>query len=117
VRADSGFYGDHFLSFLEERASPYIVVAQLTSYLKSRLYQVSQWQAIDQVYCVTELHFKLCNWKTERRFVVVREEVQTNKAAVGRNPCRCTIYQPLAHIPGGLTDGVLAAAGGSTGGK
>ena len=84
VRADSGFYGDHFLSFLEERALPFIVVARLTSYLKSRLYQVSEWQAIDQVYCVTEFHFKLWNWKTERRFVVVREEVQTNKAAVGR---------------------------------
>ena len=84
VRADSGFYGDHFLSFLEERALPFIVVARLTSYLKSRLYQVSQWQAIDRIYCVAEFHFKLWNWNTERRFVVVREEVQTNKAAVGR---------------------------------
>jgi len=84
VRADSGFYGDHFLSFLEERALPSIVVARLTRYLKSRLYQVSEWQAIDKIYCVTEFHFKLWNWKTERRFVVVREEVQTNKAAVGR---------------------------------
>lgn len=84
VRADSGFYGDHFLSFLEERALPFIVVARLSRYLKSRLYQVSQWQAIDKIYCVTEFRFKLWNWKTERRFVVVREEVQTNKAAVGR---------------------------------
>jgi hypothetical protein len=39
VRADSGFYADNFLSFLEERALPYIVVARLTTYLKSRLYQ------------------------------------------------------------------------------
>jgi hypothetical protein len=31
VRADSGFYADQFLSFLEERALPYIVVARLTS--------------------------------------------------------------------------------------
>jgi hypothetical protein len=84
VRADSGFYADHFLRFLEERALPYIVVARLTSYLKSRLYQVTQWQAIDKIYCVTEFNFKLWNWKRERRFVVVREEVQTNKAAVGR---------------------------------
>jgi hypothetical protein len=51
VRGDSGFYGDHFLSFLEERASPFIVVARLTSY-KSRLYQVTDWQAIDKIYCV-----------------------------------------------------------------
>ena len=84
VRADSGFYADHFLSFLEERALPYIVVARLTSYLKSRLYQITEWQAIDKIYCVTEFNFKLWNWKRERRFVVVREEVQTNKAAVGR---------------------------------
>jgi hypothetical protein len=84
VRADSGFYADQFLSFLEERALPYIVVARLTSYLKSRLYQITEWQAIDRIYCVTELNFKLWNWKTARRFVVVREEVQTNKAAVGR---------------------------------
>src|SRR6476619_6581539 len=35
VRADSGFYGDHFLSFLEERGLPFIVVARLTRCLKS----------------------------------------------------------------------------------
>jgi len=84
VRADSGFYADQFLSFLEERALPYIVVARLTTYLKGRLYQITEWQAIDTSYCVTEFHFKLWNWKTQRRFVVVREEVQTSKAAVGR---------------------------------
>jgi hypothetical protein len=37
VRADSGFYADSFLSFLEERRLAYIVVARLTTYLKSRL--------------------------------------------------------------------------------
>src|ERR1700704_528566 len=84
VRADSGFYADNFLSFLEERSLPYIVVARLTTYLKSRLYQVTQWQAIDTIYCVTELHFKLWNWERARRFVVVREMVQTKKPAVGR---------------------------------
>jgi hypothetical protein len=39
VRADSCFFGDNFLQFLEERALPYIVVARLTTYLKSRLYR------------------------------------------------------------------------------
>jgi len=29
VRADSGFYADNFLGFLEERPVPYIVVARL----------------------------------------------------------------------------------------
>jgi hypothetical protein len=59
-------------------------MVRLTSYLKSRLYQVTEWQAIAKIYCVTEFHFKLWNWTTARRFFVVGEEVQTNKAAVGR---------------------------------
>jgi hypothetical protein len=84
VRADSGFYADSFLSFLEERRLPYIVVARLTTYLKSRLYQINEWQAIDAICSVSEFGFKLWNWKSTRRFVVVREEVQSNKAAVGR---------------------------------
>ena len=84
VRADSGFYADSFLSFLEERQLAYIVVARLTAYLKSRLYQLNEWQAIDAIYSVSEFRFKLWNWKSTRRFVVVRQEVQSNKAAVGR---------------------------------
>ena len=84
VRADSGFYADTFLSFLEERSLPYIVVARLTTYLKSRLHQITEWQAIDAIYSVCEFRFKLWNWQTERRFVAVREQVQSNKAAVGR---------------------------------
>jgi hypothetical protein len=84
VRADSGFYADKLLSFLEERSLAYIVVARLTSYLKSRLYQITEWQAVDAIYSVSEFRFKLWNWETQRRFVVVREELQAKKPAVGR---------------------------------
>ena len=84
VRADSGFYADNFLSFLEGRRLAYIVVARLTTYLKSRLYQITEWQAIDPIYSVSEFRFKLWNWKELRRFVVVREELQPKKPAVGR---------------------------------
>ena len=59
VRADSGFYADSFLSFLEARALPYIVVARLTTYLKGRLYQLIEWQELDGIYSVSEFGFKL----------------------------------------------------------
>ena len=36
------------------------------------------------IYSVSEFQFKLWNWKSQRRFVVVREEIQTKRAAVGR---------------------------------
>ena len=84
VRADSGFYAENFLQFLEEHALPYIVVARLRTYLKSRLYQITEWQTLDAIYSVSEFRFKLWNWKAARRFVVVREMVQPKKSAVGR---------------------------------
>ncbi len=84
VRADAGFFADKLLSFLEERSLLYIVVARLTSYLKSRLYQIPQWQAVDAIYSVSAFRFKLWNWETQWRFVVVREELQAKKPAVGR---------------------------------
>jgi len=34
VRADSGFFDDQLLSFLEQRRLPYIVVARLTKWIK-----------------------------------------------------------------------------------
>ena len=73
-----------FLQFLEEHALPYIVVARLRTYLKSRLYQITEWQTLDAIYSVSEFRFKLWNWKAARRFVVVREMVQPKKSAVGR---------------------------------
>jgi Transposase DDE domain group 1 len=59
-------------------------VARLTPYLKSRLHQISDWQSADATYSVSEFRFKLWNWQTFRRFVVVREQIQPKKAAVGR---------------------------------
>src|ERR1700730_1744393 len=84
VRADAGFYADSFLTFLEEHSLPYIVVARLTTYLKSRLHQISDWQSVDATYSVSEFRLKLWSWQTFRRFVVVREQIQPKKAALGR---------------------------------
>jgi hypothetical protein len=100
VRADSGFYADNFLSFLEERQLPYIIVARLTTYLKSRLYQIHQWQAVDATYSVSEFNFKLWSWKSARRFVVVREEVQSRSRrwAAGSLSCQVTFSGSLLPI-------------------
>jgi hypothetical protein len=39
------------------------LVARLTTYLKSRLYQIIEWQVVDAIYSVSEFRFKLWNWK------------------------------------------------------
>ena len=43
VRADSGFFEDNLLSFLEERCLPYIVVARLTKWTKRQAQRVEAW--------------------------------------------------------------------------
>jgi hypothetical protein len=91
VRADSGFFDDKLLHFLEQRSLPYIVVARLTPWIKREAQRVQNWQALDENYAVGEFHLTLLGWQTQRRFVVVRELLREGRDSVGRK---------LLHVPG-----------------
>jgi len=84
VRADSGFFDDKLLSFLEQRCLPYIVVTRLTKWVKREAQQVQQWTELDANYAAGEFQLTLHGWSTQRRFVVIRERVRENRASVGR---------------------------------
>jgi hypothetical protein len=84
VRADSGFFEEALLAFLEGQSLPYLVVARLTTTLKRRAAALRDWQTVDEDYAVSEFRAQLMGWSTERRFVVVRERVREDKEAVGR---------------------------------
>jgi Transposase DDE domain group 1 len=84
VRADSGFFDDELLSFLEQRRLPYIVVARMTKWVQRAAQRVEQWQMLDENYALGEFHLQLWGWKTERRFIAVRECVRESRHSVGR---------------------------------
>jgi hypothetical protein len=84
VRADSGFFSEELLEFLEQRGLTYIVVARLTGYVRRMAVGLREWVHIDENYAVSEFEAQLFGWKTPRRFVVVRELVRDTKEAVGR---------------------------------
>jgi hypothetical protein len=84
VRADSGFFDQKLLGFLEERGLKYIVVARLTKQVKRRLCGIGEWRSVGDGYEVGSFRMKLAGWDVERRFVVVRERVKEGKDAVGR---------------------------------
>ncbi len=63
LRADSGFFDDKLLSFLEQRLLPYIIVAKLTPWVK---------------------RLQLHGWSVARRFAVIREQVREGRDSVGR---------------------------------
>ena len=84
LRADSGFFEDKLLSFLEQRLLPYIVVAKLTPWVKRAAQRVEQWTILDDDYSAGEFRLKLHGWSVERRFVVIRELVREGRDSVGR---------------------------------
>ena len=84
LRADSGFFEDNLLSFLEERCLPYIVVARLTKWTKRQAQSVVEWKPLDANYAVGEFRLKLLGWQCERRFVVVRELLREGRESKGR---------------------------------
>jgi DNA-directed RNA polymerase subunit N (RpoN/RPB10) len=84
LRADSGFFEDKLLNFLEQRLLPYIVVARLTPWVKRAAQRVEQWTILDDDYAVGEFRLQLHGWNVERRFVVIREQVREGRDSVGR---------------------------------
>src|SRR5947209_3343514 len=84
VRADSGFFDDELLSFLEQRRLPYIVVARMTKWVQRAAQRVEQWQMLDENYAIGEFRLQLWGWKTERRFIAVRECVRESRHSLGR---------------------------------
>jgi hypothetical protein len=84
VRADSGFFAESLLEFLETAKLPYVIVARLSANIKRQASAVCQWTQIDELYAVSEFSTKLEGWKMARRFVVVRERIRECKSALGR---------------------------------
>lgn len=84
VRADSGFFDEALLAFLEARNLGYIVVARLTSVLKRHCAGIKTWTQIDDHYAAGEFVAQLQGWPGPRRFIVIRELIREDKEAVGR---------------------------------
>lgn len=84
VRADSGFFENALLSFLEARGIPYIVVARLTHTVKRKAAGLADWTPVDSNYAWTRFSLKLQGWAAPREFFAIRERVRENKNAVGR---------------------------------
>jgi DNA-directed RNA polymerase subunit N (RpoN/RPB10) len=84
LRADSGFFDDQLLSFLEQRRLPYIVVARMTKWVKRAAQRVEQWTVLDDNYAAGEFRLQLHGWSVQRRFVAIRERVREDRDSVGR---------------------------------
>ena len=84
LRADSGFFEDRLLNFLEQRQLPYIGVARLTKWVKRAAQRVEQWRELDEYFAVGEFRLQLYGWSNQRRFIVIRERLREKRDSPGR---------------------------------
>jgi hypothetical protein len=75
VRADSGFYSEPSLQWLEAHAAQYAVVARLTRPLRDRLTSV-RYHRIDARWASAELSYEAVGWTQKRRIIAVRKQLE-----------------------------------------
>lgn len=93
VRADSGFCEDRWLSLLEERRLPYIVVAVLHHKITSLLRKEMIWQpsAVPGT-DVAEIIYRGARWSRDRRIILIRHKLGTRERSGGKMLFDCPGY-------------------------
>lgn len=96
VRADAGFFVTRFLTFLERRDLPYIIMARLTPPLRRvvlhRLPETA-WRRVSHGIDVAECAVSLPSWQGHsRRVVCLRQELRERPHAAGRRLLDCPGY-------------------------
>lgn len=84
LRADSGFYDDAILTFLQGRSIDYIISAKLTHGLQRAIAEHVTWWSVERGLEMGELNYQAQGWSAPRRIVVVRQHTVQRKKAVGK---------------------------------
>jgi hypothetical protein len=93
VRADSGFCEDRWLSLLEARKLPYIVVAALHHKITSLLRKETLWQpsAVPGTE-VAEVIYRGARWSRDRRLILIRHRMAEKTRTGGKMLLDCPGY-------------------------
>ncbi len=83
VRADSGFYTEEILSYLEQQNLNYIIATRMYPNVKSEVYGLEDWISICPGIEVNQMYFKHEGGKV-RRYIVVRKEIEKRPKAGGK---------------------------------
>jgi hypothetical protein len=84
VIADSGFYLKNFIELLEGRGLTYIIAARLYRPLQRRIYAQENWQEIAEGIWITEFSFQHEDWKADRRYIAIRQDIKRRQHAMGK---------------------------------
>lgn len=73
-RADAGFYGGNFISFLRENQAQFAIVARFASPFRLKVGGL-RYHCISPVFSTAEFHYQPHGWKKKERFVVLRRKL------------------------------------------
>ena len=86
VLADTGYYMIDFIDHLERNGYLYIISAPMNQMLQRRIFDIKDWSCVDDGIEAAEFNFRHLapGWKTERRYVVIRQEISKRPKASGK---------------------------------
>lgn len=86
IRADSGFYSDDIMSYLEkaENKHNYIIAAKFYKPLKCKMAKHRKWWPLDDGLEIAETTYQADGWEKARRMVMVRQYVPRRPKAIGK---------------------------------
>jgi Transposase DDE domain group 1 len=83
VRADSGFYTEELMSYLESEKLNYIMAVRMYPTVKSSIGGLQDWITLAKGIELNEMKFKHENGKI-RRYIIVRKQVEIRPKAAGK---------------------------------
>jgi len=83
VRADSGFYTEELLSYLEEEKLNYIIAVRMYPNVKSSVYGLQDWVSLTKGIELNQMLFKHDGGKL-RRYIVVRKQIDVRPKSGGK---------------------------------
>jgi len=100
VLCDSGFYRIEFIEYLENRHYRYILSVPITQPIQRKIAQVSTWERIEEGLEVGEFFFEHADvkWTRPRRYVVVRQHVQTRPEAPGKHGKQMMLFEEYEEL-------------------
>jgi hypothetical protein len=83
VRADSGFYTDEILNYLEEEKKNYVIAVKMYPNLKGEILGRRNWITLAKGIELSEMTFSHVNGKP-RRYIIVKKQVEDRPNAAGK---------------------------------
>lgn len=84
LRADSGFYANDFLEYLEKRSINYIVAVKMFPTIKNELRGQKSWVTLKDGIQVCEFTYQSPDWKMPRKLVAVRKNIRILPKSTGK---------------------------------